>query len=103
MEQLNDYNQKKIVEMCDVLIDGPYIKSMTDFSRPWIGSKNQQIHFMTDRYKHLKCNLSTGNFSSIEIRIAANGKISINGMMPEALLDSLQSDLEFMCIDNNGQ
>ena len=92
LEQLTNDSQKQIVELCDVLIDGPYIKSLTDFSRPWIGSKNQQIHYLTDRYKHLN-EQSIEKTSSIEVRISTNGKISINGMLPEALLESLQEEL----------
>jgi len=34
----------------DVLVDGPYDASKPDDSRRFVGSTNQRIHFLTDRY-----------------------------------------------------
>ena len=34
----------------DLLVDGRYDRTKPDSSRRWIGSTNQQIHFLTDRY-----------------------------------------------------
>lgn len=68
-----------LLKETDLLIDGPYIKSLHDLSRPWIGSKNQQYRFLTDFYKPLaKKLLSTGN--KLEIRIRPDGTIEANGM-----------------------
>ena len=93
LEQLTDNSQKQIVELCDLLIDGPYVKSLTDFSHPWIGSKNQQIHFLTDRYQYLQHQQQIVN-QSIEVRIATNGEIKINGMLPNTLLETFQKEFE---------
>ena len=41
-EKLTD-KQKEIVSLIDVLIDGPYIKSLRDLSLPFRGSSNQRI------------------------------------------------------------
>jgi anaerobic ribonucleoside-triphosphate reductase activating protein len=35
----------------DILVDGPYIRELPETRRRWIGSSNQQIHFLTDRYR----------------------------------------------------
>lgn len=35
--------RKKIVSLCDVLIDGKYIESQRDTSLKWRGSKNQRV------------------------------------------------------------
>ena len=95
LEQLTGKAQKQIIELCDLLVDGPYVKSLTDFSRPWIGSKNQQIYFLTDKYSHLKEQLKIEN-QSIEIRITANGEIKINGLLPDSLLETLQKEFEMI-------
>lgn len=98
LEQLTTPAQQQIIALCDLLIDGPYIQSLTDFSRPWIGSKNQQIHYLTDKYLYLKNQLSPTinhpqtSFSPIEIRISATGEIKINGMFPDSLLSTLQRE-----------
>jgi len=91
LEQLTDNAQKRIIELCDLLIDGPYVKSLTDFSHPWIGSKNQKIHFLTDRYQYLKHKQKIEN-QSIEVRITTNGEIKINGMLPNTLLETFQKE-----------
>ncbi len=59
----------------DVLIDGPYIERLRDFSRPMVGSANQRFIFLTGRYAmaHFKAN-------RIEIRILPDGTTAINGM-----------------------
>ena len=43
-------NMPQILEHIDLLIDGEYVEAEQDFSRPWVGSKNQRYHFLTDRY-----------------------------------------------------
>ena len=35
----------------DILVDGPYDRDRPDSARRWIGSTNQRIHFLTDRYR----------------------------------------------------
>ncbi len=35
----------------DVLVDGRYERERPEFQRRWVGSTNQRIHFLTDRYR----------------------------------------------------
>src|SRR4051794_22565828 len=35
----------------DILVDGPYLREQPETRRRWIGSANQQIHFLSDRYQ----------------------------------------------------
>src|SRR5262245_37911967 len=35
----------------DVLVDGPYVRELQDTERRWIGSTNQRVHLLTDRYR----------------------------------------------------
>jgi anaerobic ribonucleoside-triphosphate reductase activating protein len=39
-ESIKDF---KIVELIDVLVDGPYIESLRDITLPWRGSSNQRV------------------------------------------------------------
>lgn len=66
-----------ILENIDLLIDGEYIEEEKDFSRPWVGSKNQRYHFLTDRYDE---SILTEYKNKVEINIQKNGLIFINGM-----------------------
>jgi anaerobic ribonucleoside-triphosphate reductase activating protein len=34
----------------DLLVDGPFDRTRAERTRRWIGSKNQTLHFLTDRY-----------------------------------------------------
>lgn len=46
-----DPNVKRLLEQTDLLVDGPFLNQHPDRKRRWIGSTNQQIHFLTNRYK----------------------------------------------------
>jgi anaerobic ribonucleoside-triphosphate reductase activating protein len=35
----------------DILVDGPFLRELPETRRRWIGSANQRIHFLTDRYR----------------------------------------------------
>ena len=70
-------NMPQILEHIDLLIDGEYVEEEQDFSRPWVGSKNQRYHFLTDRYDE---KILTEYRNKIEINIQKNGLIFINGM-----------------------
>lgn len=75
----NHLGWQRLLEETDLLIDGPYIQSQHDLSRPWIGSRNQRYHFLTNRYKELE-SILPGIANKIEIRLHADGTLSVNGM-----------------------
>jgi anaerobic ribonucleoside-triphosphate reductase activating protein len=35
----------------DILVDGPYVRELPETARRWIGSANQRVYFLTDRYQ----------------------------------------------------
>lgn len=74
---LKDYEE--LLAVTDLLIDGPFQKDNVDFSRPWVGSRNQRYHFLTARYQHLAEELSV-IANRLEIRIQPDGRILINGL-----------------------
>ena len=75
--KLEDIKNREILNYIDLLIDGEYKEEEQDFSRPWVGSKNQRYHFLTDRYNE---KILTEYRNKIEINIQKNGLIFINGM-----------------------
>jgi anaerobic ribonucleoside-triphosphate reductase activating protein len=60
----------------DILVDGPFVRELPDTKRRWIGSANQQIHFLTDRYRADDPCWRQRN--SLEIRLRG-GDLSVNG------------------------
>jgi anaerobic ribonucleoside-triphosphate reductase activating protein len=71
-----------LLAFTDLLIDGPYIRERPDRSRRWVGSTNQQIHFLTDRYRADDPCWARPN--TLELRIR-DGELTVNGF-PTPLL-----------------
>ena len=59
-------------------MDGPYERSQPDETRRWIGSRNQRVHYLTDRYNAaIECLPAGGR--ELEIRIGLDGALRVNG------------------------
>jgi len=71
----NEITDKRIFDLCDILITGRYDESQRTLDRQWIGSTNQQIHFLTDTYKNYK--LENANY--VEIGIDDDGRVTVLG------------------------
>lgn len=50
LEHRDDVFCQRLLAATDILVDGPYLASQHTQQRRWIGSQNQQIHFLSDRY-----------------------------------------------------
>jgi anaerobic ribonucleoside-triphosphate reductase activating protein len=42
---------QQLLAHTDLLVDGPYRRELPETRRRWIGSSNQQVHFLSDRYR----------------------------------------------------
>lgn len=42
-EGLNNFKRRKIIKLCDVLVDGEYIDEQKDLTLKWRGSRNQHV------------------------------------------------------------
>lgn len=79
----------KLLAVTDLLLDGPYIQAETDYSRPWVGSRNQRFHFLTPRYRHLADKLAAIP-NRWEIHCNPDGIVWANGMGDPSHLKSLK-------------
>lgn len=66
----------RLLSLTDILIDGPYRREQPESQRRWIGSCNQRIHFLSDRYSPGDTCWQQPN--TLELRLDANG-LSVNG------------------------
>lgn len=73
-----------VVALCDVWIAGPFLAEQSPDPRRWIGSRNQTVHFETDRYRRLEaCWEPHRNELEIHVR---EGEILLNGFPVETRL-----------------
>jgi anaerobic ribonucleoside-triphosphate reductase activating protein len=76
LERSTDPHARALLSKTDLLVDGRYEQARRSTARRWIGSENQRLHFLTDRYKQDDRRFSAPN--TVEIRMK-NGSITING------------------------
>lgn len=80
-----------LLAQLDLLVDGPYIQEQQVQNRRWIGSANQEVHFLTERYAHMREEQEgwDPHPNTIELRLV-NGQIFINGFPHEDVTEALQ-------------
>ncbi|MDX9721734.1 MAG: 4Fe-4S single cluster domain-containing protein [Myxococcota bacterium] len=61
----------------DLLIDGRFDASLQSRARRWIGSDNQRVHFLSDRYRWLEDAWPTSD-GAFELRLRGS-RLSLNG------------------------
>lgn len=76
LESSTDPFVHSLLGTADLLVDGRYEASKRTLSRRWVGSDNQRMHFLTDRYNPLDPVFHEGNHVEIHLR---NGEITVNG------------------------
>ena len=75
-QQLPEPAIAELLALTDILVDGPYLREQPETRRRWIGSANQQIHFLSDRYRADDPRWLLPN--TLEIRLQ-DGELSVNG------------------------
>ncbi|HDU8577901.1 radical SAM protein [Vibrio alginolyticus] len=81
MEELSDEKFKgasKLTQFTDLLIDGEYDHHQSETHRNWVGSTNQNFHYISERYDEsieIDSNAVTN-----EWRISSENKIVVNGL-----------------------
>lgn len=97
LKNSKDIHVLNFLKYTDLLIDGGFEKTKTDYSRPWTGSSNQKYIFLSGKYNK-KMILSYKN--KIEVRINKDGTVFANGMGD---FDKLQKDLQLMRVHRSYQ
>lgn len=76
LQSRRDTSVDRLLQATDILVDGPYLREQPDSTRRWIGSRNQQIHFLSSRYRADDPCWQHPN--TLEIRLQ-NGQLQVNG------------------------
>lgn len=85
-EQIIDPIRQDILKNIDILICGPYQEELRDINTKWIGSKNQRIIKLTERYK----GLTNEDANYCEIDISIDGKITGFGFPDDKLIKKME-------------
>ena len=88
-----DPSYARLLAEVDLLVDGPYVASRHVDDRRWVGSSNQQVYFLTERYAHMREEREGWDASpnTTELRWRG-GELVINGF-PHPELTALLSQL----------
>ena len=78
----------KILKLVDLLVDGPYVETLREENRRWIGSSNQCLHFLSERYDPSMYCFSKPNEVEIHLK---NGELSIYGY-PTDLVSQIEKN-----------
>lgn len=92
MTEIIEKQMTLILDNLDILITGRYDRSKRTINHQWIGSTNQEIHYLTERYN----NFTIVNSNYIEISIDDFGKIETFGFPNESFLKSLQIESQLI-------
>lgn len=92
LAELNKTGWEELLHATDLFIDGPYDVNKPDRERPWIGSTNQRIHFLTNRYLSIEQEIIAIP-NRLEIYIKNDGTIEANGMVPSETWKRILQDL----------
>jgi anaerobic ribonucleoside-triphosphate reductase activating protein len=75
LDQLRRRPDAALLARTDILVDGPYLRDQPDTERRWVGSRNQQVHFLTGRYR---LDDQWRRRNTLEIRVRG-GEVVVNG------------------------
>jgi anaerobic ribonucleoside-triphosphate reductase activating protein len=90
--QSSEYESRlNFLNSIDLLVDGRYQQDNVDINRPWVGSKNQEFHFLTERYS--KETLFKSAKDGLEITVLNSGEVKINGWATDSQLENLLEKL----------
>lgn len=84
---------KEILKFIDVLIDGPYKNELND-NQGLRGSSNQNIIFISDRFKQIKDIFFQDSCRNVEVGITLNNSITINGIPKVGFVENLKNALK---------
>ena len=93
MAEITEKQMTSILDYLDILITGRYEKAKRTMNHQWIGSTNQEIHFLTDRYADYK--IENNNYT--EITINEDASLTILGFHNSKHLNMRPTLLQTHC------
>jgi anaerobic ribonucleoside-triphosphate reductase activating protein len=88
MAEIRKKGMAAIMDYTDILITGRYDKDKRTLNHQWIGSTNQEIHFISGRYR----NYQKRDANYMEINIDETGRITVLGFPDDSIRDKALQD-----------
>ncbi|MET7392449.1 4Fe-4S single cluster domain-containing protein [Dactylosporangium sp. NPDC005572] len=82
-----------LLDATDLLVAGPFLADRIDAVRPWVGSTNQEFLLLTDRFPAM-LDAVRATPDRLEVIVAADGSVAVNGWADPETLDALLADLD---------
>lgn len=76
LHEMNSVPVEALLKVTDLLVDGRFDASRPERTRRWIGSSNQVMHFLTNRYSPDDACFAAPN--TVELRLRA-GQLTVHG------------------------
>ena len=76
LKEMKNEHVETLLSQLDVLVDGPFIVEQYDNERDCIGSTNQKVWYLSDRYN---CSIEKGNSGHQAEFLISDSEILING------------------------
>lgn len=81
LQEMDQNGMAAVRQNLDILVTGRYKEDYRTLQHQWIGSTNQEIHFLTSRYSSK--DIKNGNY--IEITVDEDGSLTILGFPPATI------------------
>lgn len=81
IHELKAQDHQVLLDHVDVLVAGRYVEDQRCLGLPWRGSKNQRVHFLTDRYS----SSDMEEAPDVEVHIGVDGALTLTGFPPDEL------------------
>lgn len=81
-----DDDISRLLEHTDILITGRFMKDLPP-DKIWVGSSNQEVHFLSERYSYLADSLKTDK-KEFEILLGKNGDVMVTGFIEEKAIQT---------------
>ncbi|MDB2637050.1 radical SAM protein [Candidatus Poseidonia alphae] len=83
-----DANMQQCFDLCDIAVTGRFVQELRDTTLRWRGSRNQQVHFISNAYDDSVLKEQT----EVECHILPNGEIRMVGYAEPGLSSLLVGD-----------
>ncbi len=91
LQSRRDPDIDRLLRLTDILIDGPYLAEQAAALR-WRGSRNQRVHFLTERYRALAVTIDD---VPAEVELTLDDEhLSASGIWPPGFLERLKELLQ---------